>query len=111
LRSRRADADDLKATIYYEVRTAMLDLAAGNEQLRVATRARELAANQLTQARDRFAAGVAGNIEVVQAQSAVSLANDQYIAAVYATKLAKGALVRAVGIAEEAARQVFGGPR
>ena len=64
---------------------------------------------QLTQARDRFAAGVAGNIEVVQAQSVVALANDQYIAAVYATNLAKGALVHSVGIAEETARQIFGG--
>ena len=111
VRSRRADADDLKASIYYDVRTAMLDLQAGNEQLQVATRARELAANQLTQARDRFAAGVAGNIEVVQAQAAVTQANDQFIAAVYTTNIAKGALVHAVGIAEETARQLFGGLR
>jgi outer membrane protein TolC len=109
LRSRRADADDLKASIYYEVRAAMLDLQAGTEQMQVAARARELAAMQLTQARDRFAAGVAGNIEVVQAQSVVALANDQYIAAVYATNVAKGALVHSVGIAEETARQIFGG--
>ena len=111
LRSRRADADELKAAIYYEVRTAMLDLEAGNEQLQVATRARELAARQLTQARDRFAAGVAGNIEVVQAQGAVTQATDQFIAALYTTNVAKGALVHAVGIAEETARQLFGGLR
>jgi len=109
LRSRRADAEDLRASIYYEVRTAMLDLQAGTEQMQVAARARELADAQLIQARDRFAAGVAGNIEVVQAQSVVALANDQYIAAVYATNLAKGAVVYAVGIAEETARQIFGG--
>jgi outer membrane protein TolC len=111
LRSRRADADDLKAAIYYEVRAAMLDLQAGNEQLQVATRTRELAANQLAQARDRFAAGVTGNIEVVQAQAAVTAANDQYIGALYLTSLAKGTLVRAVGIAEETARELFGGSR
>jgi outer membrane protein TolC len=111
LRMRRADADDAKAAIYYDVRTAMLDLQAGTEQLQVATRARELAANQLTQARDRFAAGVSGNIEVVQAQGAVTLANDQYISALYMTDLAKGSLVRAIGIAEETARQLFGGVR
>ena len=111
LRSKRADAEDLKASIYYEVRAAMLDLQAGNEQLQVATRARELAANELTQARDRFAAGVAGNVEVVQAQAAVSRANDQYLDAIYTTNLAKGAIVRAVGTAEETARQLFGGAR
>jgi outer membrane protein TolC len=111
LRMRRADADDAKAAIYYDVKTAMLDLQAGTEQLQVATRARQLAANQLTQSRDRFAAGVSGNIEVVQAQAAVTLANDQYISALYMTDLAKGSLVRAIGIAEETARQLFGGVR
>ena len=111
LRSRRADVEDLKASIYYEVRAAMLDLHAGNEQLQVATRARELATNELTQARDRFAAGVAGNVEVVQAQSAVTRANDQYIEAIFTANLAKGAIVHAVGIAEETARQLFEGAR
>jgi outer membrane protein TolC len=111
LRSRRADADELRGAIYYEVRTAMLDLQTGNEQMQVAARARELAASELTQARDRFAAGVTGNIEVVQAQAAVSLANDQYIGAVYSTQLAAGSLVRAIGIAEETARQILGGVR
>ena len=111
LRTRRADAEDLKASIYYDVKAALLDLQAGNEQQQVATRARDLAANQLTQARDRFAAGVAGNIEVIQAQTSVALANDQLITAIYTTNLAKGALVRAVGVAEETARQLFGGLR
>jgi outer membrane protein TolC len=111
LRSRRADADELKAAIYYELRAAMLDLEAGNEQLQVAMRTRTLAASQLTQARDRFAAGVSGNIEVVQAQAAVTAANDQYIAALYTTSLAKGMLVRAIGIAEDTARELFGGIR
>jgi outer membrane protein TolC len=111
LRRRRTDADDLKGAIYYEIRSAMLDLQTGNEQLEVATRGRMLAASELTQARDRFAAGVAGNIEVVQAQSAVTLADDQYISALFTTSLAKGSLVRAVGIADETAREIFGGLR
>jgi outer membrane protein TolC len=111
LRRRHTDADDLKGSIYYEVRTAILDLQTGNEQLEVANRSRMLAADELTQARDRFAAGVADNIEVVQAQAAVTLANDQYISALYTTSVAKGSLVRAVGIAEETARDIFGGLR
>jgi outer membrane protein TolC len=65
LRSRRAEAEDLKAGIYYDVRTVFLDLRANSEQVDVAARGRELAASQLAQARDRFAAGVADNIEVV----------------------------------------------
>src|SRR5207247_2711495 len=111
LRQRRAEADDLKASIYYEVRTAFLDLDATAEQLKTGTRARDLAAQQLTQARDRFAAGVASNIEVVQAQEAVAVANEQYIAAQYGYALAKGAIVRGVGSSEEALRQLLGGSR
>jgi outer membrane protein TolC len=108
LRARRAEADDLRAGIYYEVQNAYLDLKAGREQLDVATRTRELAAAQLTQARDRFAAGVANNIEIVQAQEAVALASDQYISALFTSNLATGNLVRALGMAEDAARLYIG---
>jgi outer membrane protein TolC len=62
LRARKSEAEDLKAAIYYDVRSVFLDLQATDEQLQVATRGRELAEQQLTQARDRFSAGVADNI-------------------------------------------------
>jgi outer membrane protein TolC len=109
LRSRRAEAEDLKAGLYYDVRTAFLDLQATGEQLQVATRARELAASQLSQARDRFAAGVADNIEVVQAQEAVALASEQYIGALYGFNFSKASLARAMGVAETAIRDYLGG--
>jgi outer membrane protein TolC len=111
LRSRRSEAEDLKASIYYDIRTAFLDLKATAEQLRVATTGRDLAAQQLTQARDRFVAGVGNNLEVVQAQEAVALANEQFISAQYGYNLAKGALVRSVGSSEETLRQIIGGSR
>jgi outer membrane protein TolC len=111
LRSRRAEAEDMKAAVYYEVRSAFLDLRATEEQLQVATQSRELAAQQLTQASDRLAAGVANNLEVVQAQEAVSLASEQYIGALYGFNIAKAVLARGLGVAEEAARQYIGGIR
>jgi len=111
LKQRQAEADDLRASIYYEVRTAYLDLQATQEQLQVAERARDLAAQQLTQARDRFAAGVASNIEVVQAQEAVALANEQFIDAQFGYDLAKGALIRGVGASQDVLRQLIGGTR
>jgi len=111
LRSRRSQAEDLKASIYYEVRTAFLDLQATGDQLQVATKARDLASQQLTQSRDRFAAGVANTIEIVQAQEAVAVANEQYISALYGYDLAKGALIRGVGTAESTLRQILGGTR
>lgn len=111
IRRRRAEAEDLKASIYYEIRTAFLDLHATDEQLKVATKARDLAEQQLAQARDRFAAGVASNIEVVQAQEAVAAANERYIVALYGYNLAKGALIRGVGSAEATLRELIGGKR
>jgi outer membrane protein TolC len=109
VRNRRSEAEDLRGEIYYDVRTAFLDLDATREELQVATRARELAAMQLTQARDRFAAGVASNIEVVQAQEAVALAGEQYIGSLYGFNVSKAALARALGVAEEAVRNYLGG--
>jgi outer membrane protein TolC len=111
LRSRRAEAEDLKASIYYEVRAAFLDLDATARQLALAGKTRDLANQQLTQARDRFAAGIGSNIEVVQAQDAVAVATEQFIAAQYGFDLAKGALVRGTGTSEDLLRQLLGGAR
>ena len=111
VKSRRAEADDLRAAIYYDVRTAFMDLQATGEQLQVATSARDVAQMTLTQARDRFAAGVANNVEVVQAQEAVSRANEQYINALYLYNVGKAVLARDLGDAEQAVRRYLGGPR
>ncbi len=77
----------------------------------MSTKARDLAASELVQARDRFAAGVASNIEVVQAQQTVAIANEQFITAQYGYDLAKGALIRGIGTPEETLRQLLGGTR
>jgi outer membrane protein TolC len=109
LRTKRAQAEDAKAEIYYDVRTAFLDLKATEEALQTATRARELAGLQLTQSRDRFAAGVTSNIEVVQSQEVVAQASEQYIAALYGFNVAKAMLARSLGTAEEAVAKYLGG--
>jgi len=109
LRTKRAQAEDTKAEIYYDVRTAFLDLKATEEELQTATRARELADLQLTQSRDRFAAGVTSNIEVVQSQEVVAQASEQYIAALYGFNVAKAVLARSLGTAEEAVARYLGG--
>lgn len=109
VRGRRAELEDLRAEIDYDVRSAFLDLTATGEELQTATRARELAAQQLTQSRDRFAAGVTNNIEVIQAQEAVTQASEQYIAAIYGYNVAKALLARSLGTAEEAVEKYLGG--
>ena len=47
----------------------------------------------------------------MQAQEAVSLADEQYIGALYGFNIAKAVLARGLGVAEEAARQYIGGIR
>jgi outer membrane protein TolC len=106
VRLRRAEADDAKAGIYYEVQTAFLDLRASEEELKTATRSRELADQQLTQSRDRFAAGVVSNIEVIQSQEAVALSSEQYIGALYRFNVAKTMLARAIGVIEDAIKEI-----
>lgn len=111
LRKRKSESEDLRAGIYYDVRSAFLDLQATNEELQSATRGRELANLQMTQSRDRFAAGVANNIEVIQAQEAVTLASEQYISALYGYNVSKALLARSLGSAESAVEKYLGGPR
>jgi len=109
LRQREAELADLHGRIEYEVRAALLDLTAADQQVQAARTNRDLSSQQLTQARDRFAAGVAGNLELTQAQEAVASAEDVYIAALYAHNLAKASLARALGVAESAVTTFLGG--
>lgn len=111
LRMRRSEVEDMKSAIDLSIRSTFLEIAASDEQLKLATRSRDLARQQLTQARDRFAAGVASNIEVVQAQEAVAASSEQYISAFYAYNSAKAGLARDLGQAEALANQVLGGGR
>ena len=105
LRQSRQQLESLRAQIDYDVRTALLDLAAADEQVQVAKSSVDLADQTLVQARDRFAAGVTDNLEVVQAQEAVAGANENYISSLYAHNLAKVELARALGYAEEGVKQ------
>ena len=97
LQRRRAELADFHARVEYEVRAAYLDLRAADQQLQAADDAVTLANQELDQTRDRFGAGVAGNIEVVQAQESVATATENYISSLYAHNLAKASLAHAIG--------------
>ena len=109
LQQRKQELENLRAQIDYSVRTALLDLKTAADQVAVAQSSVELAGQTLTQAQDRFGAGVTDNIEVVQAQESVASANDAYIASLYAHNLAKVSLARAMGIAEQGVKEYLGG--
>ncbi len=109
LRQRRAELDNLRGEIDFEVRSAMLDLQAAADQVEVARSSVDLAQQTLTQAQDRFAAGVTDNLEVIQAQEAVAAANENYIASLYAHNVAKVELARAIGYAEQGVKEYLKG--
>jgi outer membrane protein TolC len=107
LQRTRAEHDNLRAKVEADVRTAYLDLNAAADQVRVAQSRRELAQDELSQARDRFASGVADTVEVVQAQEVVSSAEQDYIASLNAHNLAKASVAHAVGQAEKIMRTLL----
>jgi outer membrane protein TolC len=101
LHTKKNALEDLRGRIDYEVRNALLDLQSAADQVTVAKTNVDLATETLVEARDRFAAGVTDNIEVVQAQQLLAAANENYIGSLNAHNGAKIALATALGGAEE----------
>jgi len=109
LRKRQAELEDLRSRIDYEVRTGFMDVKSSGEQVQVATSAVALAQEQVKESQDRFAAGVANSLEVVQTQEALATADENYISSLFTFNFAKASLARAMGVAEEVAKQFLGG--
>jgi outer membrane protein TolC len=109
LRQRKAERDSLRGQIELEIRSALLDLQSAAEQLRVARLSLNLAQQQLDQAQDRFSAGVVNNLEVVQAQETVAIADEGVIQGLYDFNIARVLLARASGSAERSVSEFSGG--
>jgi outer membrane protein TolC len=88
---------DLRNRIALEVKTAVAQMAAARNEVDVANQGIELARQEVDQARDRFQAGVANNIEVISAQDALARANDNQIAALYRFNQARADVAHAAG--------------
>lgn len=109
LRQRKAETENLRGQIDYDVRSAFLNLNAAKEQVDVATRNAALANENLDRSKDRFTSGVTDSVEVVQAEQALASANDQYITSLYNHNFAKLSLARALGVARTNYSQYLGG--
>jgi outer membrane protein len=88
---------DLRNSIALDVKTALINLDSARSQVRVANLGVQLSKEEVDQARDRFNAGVANNIEVIQAQDSLARANDNQIAALYRFNQARADLARSIG--------------
>ncbi len=89
--------EDVSDQITLEVRHALLTLDSSTQQVSVAEKGIELAMKELTFARDRFAAGLATNIEVTNAQTSVARARDNLIEALFRFNASRINLARAKG--------------
>jgi outer membrane protein len=92
---------DLRNQISLDVKNALLNLKSARNQVAVSTLGVQLAKEEVDQARDRFKAGVANNIEVIQAQDALARANDNEIAALYRFNQARADYARSIGQMEK----------
>jgi outer membrane protein len=88
---------DLRNQIALDVKTALLNLDSARSEVQVADLGVQLAKQEVDQARDRFKAGVANNIEVIQAQDSLARANDNQIAALYRFNEARADYARSIG--------------
>jgi outer membrane protein len=88
---------DLRNQIALDVKTALINLDSARNQVKVANLGVQLSREEVDQARDRFNAGVANNIEVIQAQDSLARANDNQIAALYRFNQARADLARSIG--------------
>ena len=109
LRQRKAEAENVRGQIDFDVRTAFLNLNAAKEQVAVAQKNVALANENLGRSKDRFTSGVTDSVEVVQSEQSLASANDQYITSVYNHNLAKLALARALGVVRTSYNQYLGG--
>ncbi len=91
---------DLKQQIDQQLRDSMLDLNSSQTLVRVSQQNVDLATHALSDANDRFAAGVDDNLPVVQAQATLSQAQSQLIADTLSYNQAKLGLARNLGIVD-----------
>jgi outer membrane protein TolC len=109
LERRRAEYEDLRGRVAYDVRVAWLDVNASQSSVAVAEKNRALARRALAESQDRYLNGVTNYLEVVQAQAVVASAEENYIESLYSWNVAAISLARAMGNAETRLFQLIGG--
>lgn len=105
----KARLADQAQQVNADVRDSLLDIQAAAKLVEATHSNVELANEALSEAQQRFKAGVSDNLPVSQAQSQTEQANDQYISALYQHNIAKLSLARALGAAQSNYKDYLGG--
>lgn len=90
-------ARDLRTQVEADVRTALLNLASSTEAVAAARERLTLAEQEVSQARERFQAGVSGNADVITASLTLNAARTQLVDALASYQTSRVALARAQG--------------
>lgn len=88
---------DMRAQVEEDVRLAAINLGAAVERVVTASDVERLAEDELAMARDRFSAGVADNVELLDAQTALTHARDAQVSALARYQAARINSALAVG--------------
>ncbi len=105
----RSKYEDQVQQVNADICDSILDIRSAAKLVEVTQSNVDLAKEALSEAQQRFQAGVSDNLPVSQAQSQTEQANDQYISALYQHNVAKLSLARALGIAETNYKDYLGG--
>jgi outer membrane protein TolC len=97
-RDLEARARDLRTQVEADVRTAVLNLASSAEAVAAARERLALAEQEVTQARERFQAGVAGNADVITASITLNTARTGLVDALTSYQTSRVSLARAQGL-------------
>jgi outer membrane protein len=97
VRQEEIRTQDMQYQVALEVRDALITLSSARQQVAVAEEGLKLAFIELELSRDRFAVGVAANIEVTDAQTRVAQARDNLIEGLFTFNAARVSLARAKG--------------
>jgi len=92
---------DLVNQVETEARQSVLDLASARQQVAIAQDRLRLAEQELSQAQERFQAGVAGSVETTNAQSSVIAARDALIQSRVAFSSARVSAYRSLGVIDQ----------
>jgi outer membrane protein TolC len=96
-RQERTKTNDLREQMELDIRTSLDSLHSAEEQLKVAEEGLTLSDSELTQARRRYEAGFASNLEVTDAQTRLERARDNRIDALFGYNVARIDLGKAMG--------------
>ena len=109
LQQAKITLSDQAQQVNADIRSAILDIQSAAKLVDAAKSNVDLAGEALSEAQQRFHAGVSDNLPVSEAQTQLEQANDQYISALYQHNVAKLSLARALGVAQTNYKDYLGG--